>query len=341
MAQPRSAVQTKRIVGFDVVRAAAAMGVIWVHSGRSPMWQENNLSAAGSWGTAFLNTLAGYFVVYTLRDCTGPGVRRFALHRVVRLYGAFLVWSLIYLGARAVNYLIFQKQTSMEWSWDVHSLITYAFFGTTYHLWFLSYLLIITLITLPFVAMAARSRERAFVGAVAFGLVGMLFLIAPEPLWVSGHEPIAVALGQIYLRAPGYLMGVAIGLWVRAGFRSQITAMHALACIGIVVMAMYLSLTTELPRHLLNRIAAIAALLVALAPWRGWLVQRIGKLGELGFGVYLCHVLFVEGLLTIAARLHVPSTLLPDVAVFGAAVVCSFGFAFLLRKVRWLAWTIP
>ncbi len=103
LAAPRQPSQkTKRELGYDVVRGLAAMGVIWVHSGRSPYWIEHHLSVAGSWGTAFLNTLAGFFVVFTVRNYSqggskGGGLLRFSRHRAWRLYGAFVVWSLVYV----------------------------------------------------------------------------------------------------------------------------------------------------------------------------------------------------------------------------------------------------
>jgi peptidoglycan/LPS O-acetylase OafA/YrhL len=342
----------QRLAGFDIVRAMAAMSVIWVHIGRSAEWREANLSAAGSWGTAFLNSLAGFFVVWALTKRGARDAPRFALHRVWRLYGSFAIWCLIYLLARVVNYYLFHKVSSLADPGRglagmerirayVGELGTLAFFGTTYHLWFLPYLLIITLLTLPLVALAVRSRESMLTGGVLFALAAMALLLAPEPWWVSTGDLRFVTLSHIYLRSPGFLTGVAFGLWTAAGLRPRLSSIDILACMGVILVCMYLSLTTELPRHILNRVAATAAFLVALGPWQGRAAGLFGRLGQLGFGVYLCHVLFVEGFYACATRMRLAPSLWVDLGVFAASVVCSFGTAYLLRRVRWLAWTIP
>ncbi len=341
-----------RVRGFDIVRALAATSVIWVHIGRSPEWRDANMTAAGSWGTAFLNSLAGFFVVWGLTKRGARDAPRFALHRIWRLYGSFLIWCVIYLLARVVNYVVFGKVTSLALpaqglsTWEqvrayASEAVALAFFGTSHHLWFLPYLLVITLATLPLVALSVRSREAMLTGAMLAALVSLALLITPEPSWISASDLRYVVLTHIYLRSPGYLTGLAFGLWTAAGFRPRITMHTALTCIGVVVIAMYLSLTTDLPRHLLNRAGATAAFIVALAPWEGRIASAIGRLGRLGFGVYLCHVLFIEGYYSTAHAMRIQMSLGVDLAVFGLSVVSSFGAAYLLSRVKWLAWTIP
>lgn len=324
----------ERIIGFDIVRALAAMGVIWVHAGRSPFWNDHNLGPAGSWGTAFLNTLAGFFVVFALYRRADRGVLAFAGHRVWRIYGAFVVWSLLYLAARVVNYIVFHKKSGIQWDWDL------LFFGTTYHLWFLPYLLIITLLTLPIVAWALRSRARMAGVAVLFVVAASAVLILPEPEFL-GYGRDQLPLFHLYARAPGFLFGLGIGLWMLAGFRPRVEMRHAAACAAVVVCCMYLSLTTELPKHVLNRVAATAAFMIALAPWQGPVARWIASMGKLGFGVYLCHVLFLEAFVTVVAKAGFAPSFGVDIAVFTFDVVASFAFAWLMRRTKWLAWLIP
>ena len=338
---PAKVQSSARILGYDIVRAMAAMGVIWVHAGRSDDWNRYNLSAAGSWGPAFLNTLAGFFVVITLRSYlkggskSEKGVSGFALHRIWRLYGAFVVWSLVYAAARIVNFYLFHKATMLKWDWSL------LFFGTTYHLWFLPYLLIVTLATLPIIAPAMASRRAMMVTSVIITLGATTLMLLPEPSWLASGGASTLPLFHLYSRAPGYLFGVGIGLWMAAGFRPRVDVRLALAAMAIVVFTTSQSLLTDFPRHILNRIGAVAAFVVALGPWGGQVARFLGTMGKLGFGVYLCHVLFVEGLIEVGARLHLPSCLTLDLCVFAGAVACSFTAAYLMRQVRVLAWLIP
>jgi peptidoglycan/LPS O-acetylase OafA/YrhL len=326
---------SQRIIGFDVVRALAAIGVIWVHAGRSPFWNDHNLSPAGSWGTAFLNTLAGFFVVFALQRRADRGVIAFAGHRIWRIYGAFTVWSLLYFASRVVNFWIFHKRTMLKVDWNL------LFFGTTYHLWFLPYLLVVTLLTLPIVAWALGSRRRMAGTSVLLVVTAAAVLILPEPEMLRRGGREALPLFHLYARSPGFLFGLAIGLWMLAGFRPRVEIRHAVACAAIVAGAMYLSLTTELPKHVLNRLAATAAFMVALAPWRGPISQWLASMGKLGFGVYLCHVLFLEAFITALSQAGVAPSFGVDVAAFVFTIVTSFWFAWLMRQTKWLAWLIP
>ncbi len=324
-----------RSVGFDVVRAVAALGVIWVHVGRSSFWNDNNLLAAGAWGTAYLNVIAGFFVVRSLAKRNGPGVWAFLRHRVWRLYGAFLLWSLIYLAARLVNYAAFHKVSMIRPSWVL------LFYGTTYHLWFLPYLVCVTLLTLPLVLLSLRSRNAMCVGAVFLMLAAAALLLLPVPGVLLYGGEFMLTMERLYTRSSGYLMGLALGLWVQAGFQPRVDPRQAWVCACIVAAAIYLTLASEFPAPILNRLAALAAFLVALAPWRGRAAELLGTLGQVGFGVYLCHVLIVEGLLASLTRMHIPSSFAVDMFVFAVTVVGSFTLALAMRRVRWLSWLVP
>lgn len=279
--------------------------------------------------------IAGFFVVRSLAKRDARGAWGFLGHRVWRLYGAFLVWSVIYLGARVVNYALFQKVSVIRPGWDL------LFFGTTYHLWFPPFLVAATLLTFPFVLIAMRSRESMRMGAAVLVIVAAAILLLPEPgVLLYGGESM-LPLERLYSRIPGYLIGLALGLWIQAGLFPRVPLRHALVCAGIVVAAIYLSLATELPPQFLNRMAALAAFLIALAPWRGRVAEMLGRFGQLGFGVYLCHVLIVEGTIAFLGRMRVPESFGLDMLVFAVSVVGSFGLAFAMRRVRWLAWLIP
>lgn len=332
-----SLVGTQRIIGYDLIRAIAALGVIWVHSGRSQQWNDLDLSAAGAWGTSYLNLIAGFFTVIMLHKHVsgGKGLGAFAGHRLWRIGAPFAVWSGVYLLARLVNYAVFGKVSGFEWSWSV------LFYGTTYHLWFLPYLFIVTMLTLPLVAFAVMSRDRmVLVGKLLLLVVFGLLLMPISVFSQSGDEWSRIA-HSVSWRGPGFMIGLALGMFMAAGYRPKVTSTMVTACAVLVMCAMYLSLTSELPKHILNRIAGISVFVIALAPWRGVIASTIAKLGTLGFGVYLCHVLFVEGVLAVMARTSIPHSIARDVGVFVVVSALSFGFAYAMKRSRKLSWLIP
>ena len=64
-------------------------------------------------------------------------------------------------------------------------------------------------------------------------------------------------------------------------------------------------------------------------------------MGTLGFGVYLCHVLFNEAIITVLNHWHVADTIGRDIGVFLAVAMIAFPAAWLMRRTPGLRWLIP
>lgn len=330
-------VASERIIGYDLIRAFAALGVIWVHAGRSQPWNDLDLSAAGAWGTSYLNLIAGFFTVIMLHKhmSAGKGLGSFTRHRLWRIGAPFVIWSGLYLLARLVNYAVFGKVSSFEWTWSA------LYYGTTYHLWFLPYLLCITLITLPLTAYAVASAERMVMVGKLLLLTVFGLLLMPVTVFSQLPDEWARIAHSVSWRGPGFMLGLAMGMFIAAGYRPKVTFTMVAACAVLAISAMYLSLTTELPKHILNRVAGVSVFIIALAPWRGAIATTIARLGSLGFGVYLCHVLFVEGVVAVFSKAGIGHSLERDVLTFTIVATLSFGFAYAMKRSRKLSWLIP
>lgn len=337
-------VTAERLVGLDSVRAVAALGIIWLHSGRSAAWEASQLGDLGRWGSSFLNLIAGFFLVVTLaRWCArnaGTGVGRYALHRIARLGAPFVIWSLIYLASRYANYFLFGKVTSLSIDWTI------LVYGTTYHLWFLPYLIAISLLTLPLAAWAIQSVARCRVAAGIAIACALCVIVLPTPSWLPERGSVESLATSVYSRSPSFLFGLALGLLHLSNVRFRVSTLMAGILGGTALFAA--GCATVSPNHELTmvwcRVTAICAFVLGMGLWSrhdsGALVQWLGRLGQLGFGVYLCHVLFLEGALAAASALHIPATILRDIGVFAVTVPASFGLAWMMRHTvfgRWLA----
>ena len=331
------------MLGFDLVRAFAAISVIWVHAGRSAEWHALHLSDLGRWGTAFLNMLAAFFLVVTLQKflVRTPGVAgasSFLGHRLARIGLPFVIWSLVYVAARGLNYVLFGKATDLQLS------PTLLVHGTTYHLWFLPYLMLISTLAMPAVYWAIGSKVRERVLSAITAAIAMYILFAPVPTWLpSDQHSLTVIFGTVYMRSPAFLFGLTFGLLYVSKFKLQVPLALGLAGGVMAVLAAGCSTisTTEAVDMVWYRIAAVGAFVVALMPWRGMLATAGAKLGSLGFGVYLCHLLFVEFGHAVAHAMKLHPSISQDVMVFVFAVIASFTFAALMRKTAWLRWLIP
>ncbi|MBY0313515.1 MAG: acyltransferase [Phycisphaerales bacterium] len=326
-----------RMLGLDLVRGVAAIGVIWVHVGRSPEWASLNLSALGAAGTAYLNILAGFFTIIALQKFLAKGQTsgRFLRHRFWRIGAPFVVWSGVYLAARGVNYLVFGKVTGFEWDWTV------LFYGTIYHLWFLPYLIMATVVTFPMIYLGLKRPQVLIpMAALMMMLAASIILLPPIPLPEDHTDPFRIA-GIVIGRLPGFLLGLGFGMLWTAGYRPRVGKQTALVCLIVAAVAVWLTVASELPQLLLNRVAGVCGLIAAFAPWRGVIAQRLASMGALGFGVYLSHVLFVELAVAVMRRIRVEPSITTDLIALSFVVLASFGLSHAIRNVRALRWLIP
>ncbi len=333
LVQPKA----ERLLGLDLMRGLAAIGVIWVHVGRSPEWAELNLSALGAPGTSYLNILAGFFTIVGLQKylSKGSGGGRFLAHRVWRIGAPFVVWCLVYLAARGVNYLVFGKVTGFSLDWSM------LFYGTIYHTWFLPYLLIATFLTFPIMMLGLRRPVLLGpLAATVMMIAGAIIMLPPIELPPDPADPLRIA-GIVLVRIPGYLLGLGFGMMWAAGYRPRVSLQTAVVCLAVAGVAIWMTVATEVPRPLVNRVAGVCGLIAAFGPWRGAVARWLASMGALGFGVYLSHVLFVELSVTLIRRAGLEYSLATDLGSLVFVAVLSFGLSWAIRNVRSLRWLIP
>jgi peptidoglycan/LPS O-acetylase OafA/YrhL len=72
----------------------------------------------------------------------------------------------------------------------------------------------------------------------------------------------------------------------------------------------------------------------------GW-VLAIAAFGTLAYGVYLSHMLFVEGFQDIAQYAGFSEGALNDLIVFALSAVCAILLTICLKKSRYFSWLAP
>ncbi len=218
------AAATGRMYWIDALKAVIVIGIALFHVCLvfSPgSWVVNNAQRSTilggfaaftfQWGIALMFLLAGAATWFGLRS---RGARKFASSRVLRL-GVPLVLGIaalsplqnyveynrpLELGGLLRNYVTFWGSIPITWS-------PASAYGYLYHLWFLSHLLAISLVTLP-IAVWLRSRAGR-------GLIERLVLIAAAPggLLLLGALPLAVVQMALNARFPSYQDWSDIAAW--------------------------------------------------------------------------------------------------------------------------------
>lgn len=334
----------QRQIGIDIVRIAAALGTVWVHTvGRTDLAPYN---AFGRFAVAFFTFVAGIFLVSSVVRRNDRTLGSYAQDRFVRLYLPFLFWSALFLGLRVFKraYLTGQEPVVYEWSFFLT--------GTTHHLWFLPFLLISCVIAFPIVRWAVRSRERELVVGLVCLAAGLFMAVTQLPAsFASLPEPAMTGpqyfASRSWVRAPGFLWGLAAGLLFR--FRPEkehISAVGAVVAgiiwIGCLLWTWQYRQVNEAGSAAFENIAGLAAAMVAFGPWpstRG--AKYIVSLGALSYGVYLLHPMFGQGMRIIRSRFNLEPDATQTLLAVVVSVVGAVAVTFLMRSNRWTRWTIP
>lgn len=327
-----TALLATRNEAVDVVRFFAALGIVFVHACQSAAidpWRNMFRFAVPFYLFASL-----YFQSLSLRRNPDRTLASYIAGRVRRLYLPFLAWSLIYLIAHDIKRLIF-GDSLMPLRLDM------LYTGTEYHLWFLPFLLGISIImAVIYRTLLARDARLRWVLIPLAIIVGIVFTTMPMPgasidaftdfsnvylHWWRSSSAACWAMAFAWLTTLGpvvYSVGPILGV---GGIALMLTCSLKQVVDGIQII----------PRSL----TGLGCMLAALLPWRGPVVSRLARYGRYGYGVYLCHVLIVEPCHIVIAKLRLQPTVWTDLATF----VLAFSGALLLvnlfarsPKLRWL-----
>jgi surface polysaccharide O-acyltransferase-like enzyme len=316
---PEERASTPRIGFLDPARVVAALGVIWIHTPEIPSLERTTLLCR--FAVPFFACAAGYF------GATSPrvGRSRDLERRTRRLYGMFLAWSALYALTRLTAAVVLGSLDRFS----LPPLVDLLTSGSTHHLWFLPFAVFVS------VAAALARRPPPLASIACLLALALVAFALPRPEGVPAAYFLALARDNF----PAALVGIALGLAVpdrqRLGSILRPFAMPAALFTGLGLALEFTMGRAVIVENLLGTSVFIAA---AGAPARVHPTAR--TLGELTLGVYLMHVLFVEGLQDIAhAVLRLPASPTLDVSVFAISALSSFALAKVLLRwpqTRWL-----
>ena len=243
----------------------------------------------------------------------------YAHDRFHRLYIPFMVWSGIYLLVRVAARYTFADsnmpliETNVLWT------------GPSHHLWYIPFAFVASLTT----AIYARLPFRQFTSIAAL-IFGSVVALTPRPEWMSGYT---VSLS--YDALPALSWGCAVGIITRG----QLPSSHGFGLIGLSVF-----LTTVLLLSIVGRVRALENVAGIAGLFAGRVsVPRLIALavppGRLTYGIYLIHILFVEGVQKVLRKTGIHSSPFTDVFVFVVGASCSWTSTWLLAQSR-ISWIV-
>jgi peptidoglycan/LPS O-acetylase OafA/YrhL len=325
--------RASRTESIDVIRLIAAAGIIFVHAAKSePLISIGHLFR---FAVPFYLFASLYFQSQSLRRNSDRPLGKYIASRFRRLYLPFLAWSIIYLLARNVRHLTVLRSGLVDLEFGM------LWRGTEYHLWFLPFLLIWSII-LAVAHWGLLRRNRAWRWPLIFVTVaaGLAVAFIPMPSsWNEVFPSTTYAYVQWWRALPAACWGFAFALFMTMGPRIYEVPWYL--GVGGIVLTVVCSIQQALygiqliPRAL----TGLGCMLTSLMPWsRGRVVTVLAHFGRYSYGIYLCHVLVLEAIRQVTHKCHLDASTPVDFATFVLGFGGSLGLVYALGRSRRTAW---
>lgn len=324
---PKVAADSSRLLWLDFTRLTAAYSIVWLHTVRSP--ELVHWSRLGRFAVPFFTAGAVFFAIDGVRRKPNRSFREYTVNRFWRIYLPFLTWSLIYVLLKGV------KKFALPDEPNDFGGIAVLWTGTYFHLWFMPFILAVTL--------GAFAIGKLATGRVALPLSGTMLALGiviasiRPPAWIANDSDF---LSLAWDALPAACWGVALALICQGRSQQWISNWVATA-VSVCAFAFLIGWLMVFGRNtLVENAAGFTLLIAALQPDSPHWVQRVGRFGSVAFGIYLAHMLLVKLCESAVTKLHWPVSWELDLAIFVVAAVGSTWLAWVLarsRHTRWLA----
>lgn len=317
-----------RRVSLDLARLLAVYAIVWIHTPRSEML--TGATSLARFAIPFFVFAAIFFVFESLRRHPERTFARYFRSRFLRIYVPFLAWSGIYLLFKGAKSLLLPEQP------NEYPGIEILWIGSFYHLWFMPFILAVSLVAFLVAKMVLPWRRLGQIVAMLCWAVAILLASLPLPMTPS--EASREYLFLIFNATPAVLMG--IGLAILSGPLSKLFEHRGATLFGLLLFLGATVAVFCLGRgRLLETFAGLGFMLISLAPLQSASLARFAKLGRLAYGIFLSHLLLIKVAEAVASKIKISTSWEVDLGIFLLAVVGSTFLAWLLSRssrTRWL-----
>ena len=325
----------QRVPGLDAGRFLAAVGIVWLHTaGIGPATAP--AGAIGRFAVPYFTLIAVALVVDGVARESPPDFARFARGRFARIYLPFLSWTAVYLLLRLAKHAL--RPSSPPPPVGPHLL----FVGSAHHLWYLPFVLAVTVAARGASPLLVRHRR---VGAVAAVVVGAGVALVPTSLTHHPYDPgfrnqINYSLMLGWSAAPSAFWGAATGLYL-AAIASKLDDRPWVATGAALLTAALLVPGDGAPYAVLRASLAGVLFFVAVASLPAWrATMTLAGLGRHSFGIYASHVAYILALEAVMVRDRADFSGVQAIAIFSVAVAASLATTTILGRCRATSWAV-
>jgi surface polysaccharide O-acyltransferase-like enzyme len=318
-----------RLAWLDFTRLFAAYAIVWLHTPHST--QLAPWGVLGRFAVPFFTAGAVFFVLDGLRRQPDRTFREYTANRFRRIYLPFLAWSIIYLVLKAVKKLALPDEPNdfpgIEVLWT----------GTYWHLWFMPFILAVTLSTFVVGKRTVGHVDIEWPLSFTMLIIGIVIAWIDPPNWVATDANFCSLAWNAF---PSVCWGLALALAFPTGLR-RVVANQITTFLAVGAFAVSISWLAAFGRNnVVENLAGTLLFIAALQPKSPQWVNRVGRFGSVAFGIYLAHPLVIKICEFVATKLHCANSWPLDLLIFGIAAIVSTWLAWVLarsRRTRWLA----
>jgi surface polysaccharide O-acyltransferase-like enzyme len=322
---------------LDLARWPAIYAIVWLHTIRSETLVRST-------------TLTRFAVPFFVAACVflvfqGVWARpqrtflQYARSRFLRIYVPFLVWSAVYLAFKVVKDAALPEQRN-----DFPALLDILWKGSFGHLWFMPFILAVSLVA--FIVAKAVHRQQSLRWPVA-----LVSLVAGAALCLPAVDAItsrASPCDYMAFALPAMFWGMTIGLV--HGCRSAVVS-TCYSRIGKPLEVLYVlifagsmiwlaALGPRLRSIARENLAGVSLLLVALYPAASPTLNRAARFPSLAYGIYFSHMLPIKVCEAFGKKLGVSENWEVDCTIFLVSAVAATLIAWILYQSRWTRWLV-
>lgn len=284
----------KRLHWLDCWRFASALVIIWLHTPSSD--ELSHTTGFSRYAVPFFVASAAFMACKTRTDQVP--FTKFVRSRIVRIYLPFLGWSILYFFARRFGASLFPSTHTFPLSWDL------LWRGPTSHLWFLPFILLSTI----FANLVGRivTVQRKLAWPIIFTFVALSGLVIKYYDLLQGHSYV---LDLSSNALPALFWGICLAIGTTQIGTSWLEKPSVVAVMYLVFASLE-GLLVYFDRHpLIENLAGFVLVLCCFASCQNKWVTWISAKAPLAYGIYLSHMLFLEGFQDVGQYMGIPKML--------------------------------
>ena len=171
-----------------------------------------------------------------------------------------------------------------------------------------------------------------------FAVAGLVLALVKRPDWLNYVGEDGYWFLQSWKALPSLCLGIALALWLVDRPLDKLgTPLIGAAGLALTAVTLGEQWVNGYSRSL-RTLSGFGWLLIALAPWRARILPVLARLGRHSYGIYLVHVLFVQGAQAIIHRAGQPVSPSMDILTVTVAMAGAIGTTWLLAQSRYTRW---